>query len=63
MNLNMSANNKVLGIESKNPFNIYGDIDVLLKMKMHYVTKKFFEENISPELLKYIPSSYIDSLK
>jgi len=59
----MDPTMKNLVIESNSPFNILGDIDVLLKMKLHYVPKKFFEENISSDVQKYIPSSYLESLK
>jgi hypothetical protein len=59
----MDPSMKNLAIESNSPFSIFGDIDVLLKMKLHYVPKKVFEENISSDLQKYIPQSYIDSLK
>jgi hypothetical protein len=59
----MDKSNKQLLIESKNNLNIFGDIDVLLKMKLHRVSKKFFEENISPEMRRYIPPSFQDDLK
>lgn len=59
----MDKANKQLLIESKNSLNILGDIDVLLKMKLHRVSKKFFEENISQDMRRYIPSSFQDDLK
>ena len=63
MNLNMDPQEKNLLIESKNSLNIYGDIDVLLKMKLHYVPRELFDQNISKELTKYIPRSYLEALK
>ncbi len=63
MNLNMDNSQKNLLIESQNPLNIYGDIDVLLKMKLHYVPKQLFYDNIPKELEKYVPKTYLEALK
>jgi len=62
MNLNMDTSQKKLSIESKKEFNIFGDIDVLLKMKLHQVSKQFFEKEIPKDLRKYISQSFMDSL-
>jgi len=63
MNLNMDTSQKLLAIESKKPFNIFGDIDVLLKMGLHYVSKEMFDQNIPHELQKYLPKQYLVDLK
>ncbi len=63
MNLNMDTSQKQLAIESKKPFNIFGDIDVLLKMNLHHVSKEMFDQNIPPELQKYVPKDYLVELK
>jgi hypothetical protein len=59
----MDQTEKNLLIESKNALNIYGDIDVLLKMKLHYVPKDLFDATVSKELQKYIPRSFLEALK
>lgn len=63
MNLNMDASQKQFSIEAKKEFNIYGDIDVLLKMKLHLVPKQVFDKETPKELQKYVSQSFIDSLK
>jgi hypothetical protein len=63
MNLNMDNLQRHLSIESKKEFNIYGDIDVLLKMKLHYVPRETFEKEIPKELRKYVSPSFTDALK
>jgi len=63
MNLNMDSSQKQLSIESKKPFDIFGDIDVLLKMKLHYVPKQVFDKEIPKELQKYVSQSFLDALK
>jgi len=63
MNLNMDTSQRQLAIESKKPFNIFGDIDVLLKMGLHYVPKEMFDQNIPAELTKYVPKYYLAALK
>jgi len=63
MNLNMDASQKQFNIEAKKEFNIYGDIDVLLKMKLHNVPKQVFDKEIPKELQKYVSHSFVDALK
>jgi len=63
MNLNMDTSQKQLSIESKKPFNIFGDIDVLLKMRLHYVSRDIFEKEVPKELQKYVSQSFTDALK
>lgn len=63
MNLNMDNLQRHLSIESKKEFNIYGDIDVLLKMRLHYVPRETFEKEIPKELRKYVSPSFVDALK
>jgi len=63
MNLNMDTSQKQLSIDSKKAFNIFGDIDVLLKMRLHYVSKDIFNKEIPKELRKYVSQSFIDALK
>jgi len=63
MNLNMDNLQRQLSIESKKEFNIYGDIDVLLKMRLHYVPREAFEKEIPKELRKYVSPSFVDALK
>jgi len=63
MNINMDTLQRQLAIESKKAFNIFGDIDVLLKMGLHYVTRKMFDDNIPLELQKYVPKYYLAALK
>ena len=60
MTLNMSPNKQQLSILSRNPLTIFGDIDVLLKMKLHYVSKDFFDQNLPKELKKYLPALYLE---
>lgn len=59
----MDTSQRQLAIESKKPFNIFGDIDVLLKMGLHYVPKEMFDQNIPAELTKYVPKYYLAALK
>jgi len=63
MNLNMDSKQKKLAIESSSPFHIYGDIDILLKMKLHYVPLSFFREIIPKEIDKFLSKSYLDDIK
>jgi membrane-associated HD superfamily phosphohydrolase len=63
MNLNMDTSQKQLSIESKKPFNIFGDIDVLLKMRLHYVSRETFEKEIPKNLQKFVSQSFLDALK
>jgi len=63
MNLNMDTTQRQLSIDSKKSFNIFGDIDVLLKMRLHYVSKEIFNKEIPKELRKYVSQSFIDALK
>ena len=58
----MDTQQKQLAIESKKPFNIFGDIDVLLKMGLHYVSRKMFDENIPIELQKFVPKYFLAAL-
>ena len=58
----MDTMQKQLAIESKKPFNIFGDIDVLLKMGLHYVSRKMFDENIPVELQKFVPKYFLGAL-
>lgn len=63
MTLDMDNGKKNLGVESTHPISIFGDIDVLLKMRLHYVSKSLFDQNVPRELHKYIPRSYLESLR
>jgi hypothetical protein len=63
MNLRTNKAKTNMMVESKVPLDILGDTDVLLKLKLHYVTKDFLSEAISPEMHKYIPSVYLESIK
>lgn len=54
MNLNMNSNQRHLSVQSKNNFDLFGDIDILLKMKLHHVSEEFFNENIPAEVQKYV---------
>jgi len=63
MNLNLDTTQRQLSIESKKAFNIFGDIDVLLKMRLHYVSKDTFNKEIPKELRKFVSSSFVDALK
>jgi len=56
----MSPNKRDLSILSRQPLTIFGDIDVLLKMKLHYVSKEFFEQILPKELQKFLPNSYLE---
>jgi len=62
MNLNMDASQKQFSIEAKKEFNIFGDIDVLLKMKLHQVPKQVFDKEVPKELQKYVLQSFVDAL-
>lgn len=42
-------------IISKEPFQIYGDIDILLKMRLFDFDQKTFEELFNKELHQYFP--------
>jgi hypothetical protein len=63
MNLNMDTSQRQLAIESRKPFNIFGDIDVLLKMGLHYVTRQMFNESLPVELQRYVPKYFLAALK
>lgn len=63
MNLNMDASQKQFNIEAKKEFHIFGDIDVLLKMKLHQVPKQMFDKEIPKELQKYVSQSFVDALR
>ena len=63
MNLNMDTSQRQLAIESKKAFNIFGDIDVLLKMGLHYVSREMFDQIIPYTLQKYVPKYYLAALK
>jgi len=63
MNLNLDTTQRQLSIESKKAFNIFGDIDVLLKMRLHYVSKDTFNKEIPKDLRKFVSSSFVDALK
>lgn len=63
MNLNMDTSQRQLAIESKKPFNIFGDIDILLKMGLHYVTRDMFNATIPFELQRFVPKYFLAALK
>ena len=60
MNLHVNKSKTNAMVESKCPLDIYGDTDVLLKLKFHYVNKDLFEKTIDPELHKYVPQAYLE---
>jgi len=62
MNLNMDTTQKQLSIESKKAFNLFGDIDVLLKMRLHYVPREIFDREVPRELQKYVSHTFTDAL-
>jgi len=62
MNLNMKSTQTQLYIESKNPFNVYGDIDILIKMGLNKVSKEFFDTNIPADTQKYLSKNYMENL-
>ena len=62
MSLNMDTSKKMLKIESKSPMQLYGDIDVLLKMGLHRISKESFEESIPVEVRKYISKEFTEGL-
>jgi len=62
MNLNMDVTQKQLSIESKFALNIFGDIDILLKMRLHNVSRNFFDQAIPEGLEKFLPKAFLDSL-
>jgi len=63
MNLNMDTSQKQLSIESRKPFDIFGDIDVLLKMRLHYVPREIFNKEIPKDLQKFVSPAFINNLK
>lgn len=62
MNLKTNDSKTKLSIESNNPLTVYGDIDLVLKMRSNPITKKFFEENIPQDVHKYITKTYKEHL-
>lgn len=50
----MNNGQRQLSIESKNSFDLFGDIDILLKMRLHHVSEEFFNQNIPAEVQKYV---------
>lgn len=63
MNVGMNNGQKKLVIGSTSPFHIFGDIDVLLKLKLHHVPYEFFRDNIPKEIERYLPKTDFDTLK
>ena len=59
----MSSDNKQLKISSNSNISIFGDIDVLLHLNMHKTSLEFFETNTNDQLKKYIPSTFVNTLK
>ena len=47
---------------SPNPLTVFGDVDVLLKMKLPYISKDFFDQNLPKELQKYVPRLYREEI-
>jgi len=62
MNLKANDLKTKLSIESTNPLTVYGDIDLVLKMRSNPITRRFFEENIPQEVHKYITKTYKENL-
>ena len=62
MNLKTNDAKTRLSIESRNPLTVYGDIDLVMKMKSNPITKRFFEENIPADVQKYISKTYKENL-
>lgn len=62
MNLKTNDSKTRLSIESANPLTVYGDIDLVLKMRSNPITKRFFEENIPHDIHKYITKTYKENL-
>ena len=42
-------------IQSKNELSIFGDLDVLIKMRQHIVSKEFLESKFSDEIIRLLP--------
>jgi len=63
MNLFMNNSRKMASIQSKSQLNIFGDTDVLFKLKLHYVSKELFNNVLPEEIHKFIPAAYMDGLK
>jgi preprotein translocase subunit SecD len=63
MNLFMNNSKKIASIQSKSQLNIFGDTDVLFKLKLHYVSKELFNKVLPQEVHKFIPAAYLDELK
>lgn len=63
MNLNMAGRQRKLEIESSSPFNIFGDIDVLLKMKLHHVPYNFVKECIPRGIENYLSQSDLETFE
>lgn len=62
MNLHINKSKKNAMVESKCPLDIFGDTDVLLKLKFHYVSKDLFDKVIDKDLHKYVPQAYLEKL-
>ena len=62
MTLDMSSDMKELKVSSHDTINILGDVDMLLRMNLHKVSRRFFEQNTDNAIKKYIPEDFISSL-
>jgi len=63
MNLFMDRSKRRASIQSKSQLDIFGDTDVLFKMKLHHVSKDLFHEVLPQDMQKYVPSAYLERLK
>ena len=51
----MNKNKNKLGIFSKSPLNILGDMDVLIKLNLHKVEKSMIEKWFPRDVIHYLP--------
>ena len=58
----MNETRKDLCIESQKKLNLFGDIDTLLKMKIHLFQKEFLDQNIDKKLQSFLPKEFFTSI-
>lgn len=47
-----------LGIFSKDPLNLMGDMDVLIKLNFHKVEKSLIEKWFPKDVIHYLPENF-----
>ena len=59
ISIQMNEKRKKMCIESEKKLNLYGDIDTLLKMRVHHEQKEFLGESVDASLRKFLPPEFV----